>query len=402
MPASLIALLLGFNPAAAQDGPRTEFDPLVDVRPRAVINHTDGLSRGFLKNASALERARLGLLLKREGVSGFVGVQEYRGWEYDDATSEYVRIEPTFEAFEAWARLEGSLPGNVTADLTAGRQLLSLHGGRLVSDNDFSFRGQPLDALAFNLGLGDISIFAANFRDFSDTSSLDDPGASVFTIGIGNEGPLDRWQVDGVYIVDFFPGSLRNTWGPVASFEVRRWQLDIEAYVQTVDIDPDPDGTSVLVSASTGATIGPERLVTALGGYAVQTSNLTSRRALGAFDSPAGNIYEFWGHMNLFQRPEDTDGRGLQDLFVTLAARPHARLTLEADGHGFWLQRDAASLGGELDLMLRFQASPIGAFEMGMMQFWAGPGLSEVTSTKGPFRTGYIQLRVAIPEAFDD
>ncbi len=396
MSGALIALLVGS--AFAQDGPEIEFSPTIDVRPRAVFNHTDGLSRGFLTDERALERARLGLLLERAGVSGFVGVQEYRGWEFDQAASAYVRIEPTFEAYEAWARLEGSLPGEVSAQLTAGRQLLSLHKGRLVSTNDHSFQGQPLDALSLSLGLGNIDVFAANFRNFSDTSSLDDPGASVLSIGAGNEGPLDRWQVDGVYIVDFFPDAVRNTWGPVASIAVRRWQLDIETYVQTVDIDPDPNGVSVLVAAQTGGTLGPERLFTVLGGYAVQTANLTSNRRAGAFESPAGDIHEFWGHMNLFQRAEDTDSRGLQDAYLTLAPRPHARLAVEADAHGLWLQRDPAYLGAEVDLMLRYQASPIGAFEVGFMQFWGGQGLSEVTDDDGPFRTGYVQIRVAFPE----
>lgn len=398
MPASLMVLLLGSS-ASAQDGPELVLTPLLDVRPRAVFTHTDGLARGFLDEASALERARVGVRLERAGVSGFVGVQEYRGWEFDDDLDAYRRIEPTFEAYEAWARLEGSLPGDITAELTAGRQLLTLHTGRLVSDSDFSFCGQPLDALALGLGLGDVDFFAANFRDFADPSSLDDPGATAVRLGVGRGGPVRRWQVDAMYLLDFFEDAGRHTLGPVVSVAAGRWELDLEGYVQTLDLEPDPDAVSLLVDARTGAVLGPERLLTLAGGYAIQTSNLAGTRPAG-FHAPAGDVYAFWGHMNLFQRPEDTGHRGLQDLSIRLAARPRPSVALRVDGHAFWLQREAQALGTELDGTVELRPSPIGALEAGLMQYWAGPGLAAVTNEVGPFRTGYVQVRVGSPEVF--
>ena len=394
----MFGALILLSLAHAQDGPEIVQEPSIDVRPRAVFNHTDGLSRGFLSNASVLERARMGIGLERATVSGLVGVQEFRGWEYDNEAADYLRIEPTFEAYEAWGRFTGSLPGNVSAELTAGRQLLTLHRGRLISENDQSFRGLPLDALTLRLGFGQGQIFMSNFRDFSDTSSLSDPGASIISVGYEHDGPVNRYSGHMVSMVDFFSVGLRNTNGLVGSVAVGRWQLDAEVYSQTLDIEPDPDAFSMMTSVETGITLGPERLLSVLGGYAVQTANMVSKGRMGAFDSPAGDVYEYWGHMNLFQRPADTDLRGLQDVWFTLASQPHARVNFQADLHRMWTQYNAVHLGDELDLVLHLQVSPIGAVEGGLMQFWGGDGLAEISDVQVPFRTGYLQIRVALPD----
>ncbi len=396
----LAALIGGALAAPAAEGPpEVTFTPSVDVRGRAMYSYTEGLSKGFRDDVSAVDRARFGLELERSGVVARVAAQQYRAWKADpNAPGEYVIVPPDIELFEAYAQVGGRLPGGLEGTFTVGRQLITLHRGQLVSERDFDFRGLPLDVARVQLVVDTLHLDVFNYRDFGE-SGVSDPGSTVVVVGAGEDRPVTAWLTDLALVVET-PAALgtRATAGPVLMVESGRYGLGFEAYAQVTthdETDDADDEAATLISAWATATVGPERLVQLGVGYEEWTGNLLGTRP-GGFVRPAGAFYDFHGHMNLFLAPEDTAFRGLRDASVSVVLDPRPRVEIATDLHAFWLGGDdGRSLGTELDVTLRYWFASIAAFEGAWFTYAGGPGTSEVADLPS-LANGYLQLRVGL------
>jgi hypothetical protein len=337
--------------------PQVDFVPFVDVRGRAMMNYTEGLSKGVRDDVSAVDRARLGVDLRRQSVGARVAAQQYRAWTADPTSpGDYVIVPPTVEFHEAYAHVGGQLPGGVRGSVDVGRQLITIHRGTLVSERDFDFRGLPLDAVRVQLELGGLRLDALNYRDFGETG-ISDPGTAVLTLGARQERPVTAWIVE-LLVIGETPADLgtRGTVGPYLWVE--------------------------------SGPLGAE--------YMEWTGNLVDGPR-GGFVRPAGALYAVNGHMNLFLSPEDTSFKGLRDAQLSIVLDPRPQLQIDLDGHAFWLAgTDGRHLGTELDATLRYWFSAVASVEGGYFSYASGPGTAVVRDLQGGLNTGYLQLRVGL------
>ena len=392
MLAALIVPLLAsglLGTALAQDGPPLEFDPLLEVRARAQVGYTDGLHLGLVPENRLLTRSRLGQHLERGPVAAEVAVQGYRGFRQNDR-DETVLAAPVLEIYRAWGRLELRLPGEIGAQLTVGRQAITLHKGRILSEYDFSARSNPLDAVRFDLRAGSFHWMLANIRDFDDPSSLDSPGTSVNVVGFDHDDPITAWALDLVSVLDYPGGNTRGTAGLYGSLERERVDLGAEVYVQTRD-EVDGIATATLSSAWLGYTFGADRLLSLRAQGEVLSPELV-RSAPGGFHTPLGDKYAFQGHMGLFQGPADYGWRGLSDLSLQSSWRPSVRWELDFDVHRFGALEDPAPLGTELDLGLSWFVAPVATVQAGAFSLWAAPELQDLGGIEKRVNTGFVQV----------
>ncbi len=405
----LTALILHawFATASAQDGPPIVTTPVLDVRPRVHHGYTEGLSRGFLTRAAPFTRSRVGLEVSRGTVTGRVVLQHLIGWEFlppdvaQDAPG-YGRIPPALGLAEGWGRLNAKLPAGVTLDITFGRQLVTLHRGRLISENDWFIAARPIDAMDVVLRLGDFQMRVMNFRDFSDAGALLDPGSTLITVGGKRVDPLRSYTFDVVMLIETLEADVRFTFGPFWEFRRGRFALTTEGYLQIEDPDSEPseilptEGSSLAAMGAleVGWTFGPERLLYTAVGVDLTTHRLELPGARGGWAAPLGDGYRFYGHMNLFRRSEDTAHRGLVDLFGLVVSKPVPRLDLELKLHAFWTTWDPVFLGVEADATVRYRFTPFASAEIGYAHFRQGPGLASITTLSGPYGTGYGDIRV--------
>jgi hypothetical protein len=396
----LAALSLAALAAPGPDHPpEVRFEPLVDVRGRAMYSYTEGLSRGFRTDASAVDRARMGLSLRRELVGARVAAQQYRAWRArPGAPGEYEIVPPRIELHEAFAHVSGRLPGGIESSLSVGRQLITLHRGQLISERDFDFRGLPLDAARVQLVLDTVHLDVFNYREFGETG-ISDPGTTVVVAGAGEDRPVTAWLIDGVLVAETpRDGGARATLGPIAWVETGWLVLGGETYVQAVlpDFDSDePEEVAALLSLWGSARLGRDRSVEIGLGYEELTGNLIDGPP-GGFRRPAGSRYLFNGHMNLFVTPEDTAFGGLRDASVSVVFDPRPRIQGDVDLHAFWLADDGRPLGTELDITLRYWFSAIAAVEGALLSYASGAATDEIADLGQGLTTGYLQLRVGI------
>lgn len=370
--------------AFAQDEPEVRFEPYLQVRPRAVLDYTEGLSKGFLSTARNIERSRLGLAMRRGRTEVFVGAQQYRTWT-SDGVGGYTLVPPQFEVYAAYGRYDAVLPGNLSLRMTLGRQLVDVHEGRIVSAYDFSPRSQPLDGGHFRLSLAKFHADVLTFRDFSSPSELV-PRSVVAWAGWSAQNPVRAWTADVLVVSDDRDG-WRQLAGLYGSYLDGPLRLGIEGYVQQNAVT-DEVATTGLFSVRGGWIFGDESLLLLEARY---------DHVGPGWEPIAPNAWEYQGHMGLFQRPEDTDDRGVRDLMVRARIHPQPRLTFGLDVHQFWLDRGGRPLGAEADLTARVVFNPAVVMEGGIMVFAAEPGFSEITDLGPLLRTGYLQLEFGLP-----
>lgn len=387
--------------AAAQVGPEVEVSPTIAVLARGQGGYTEGLSTGLLHGNHVFTRARVGLEMARGTVSGRVVLQHVLDWRAVSTETYppiYERLPPRLDLVEGWGRLEARVPGGIALDITFGRMLFTLHEGRLISENDWLVAARPIDGMHVRLLMGTFQFQYLHFRDFSDLEALRDPGSVLVTLGSRRENPAKSHTFDFVLFTEQVETDFRLTTGPYYTRQSGRFDLTLEAYFQFEDHQVTPQGDTIhgLASARAGWTFGPERLAHVVARYDVYSSPFSEvePQVLGGWTAPLGDVYAFYGHMNLFQNPEDTDRRGLQDLSVAVTVNPRPRLQLELDLHHFWTAKDVVPLGFEADGTVRAWLAPFASAQLGYAVFVPSPGLDEVTPLRGPYGSGYLELGV--------
>lgn len=385
------ALILWLGLAVAQEAPEVEWEPIAVVRPRFRSGYTEGLAQGFHDDRAVTHRARLGLDMVRETVEARVVAQLASGWERGPRQYRFVPAQADF--YEGWGRLNAELPAKIRLSLTAGRIPITVHEGRLISEDDFSFRGQSVDGLHGRWSLGTFHQDLLTYR-YPDPDPDRFRGAVAQWIGLSDEGPVTAWTADLVTINDYLGPDLRATVGPHFRLDTGRFHLLSEVYVQTVVSEDLADvvETSVFGSQTVGWTFGPERLFGVRGRADAASGDLVGRGP--GFSAPLGDSYRWFGHLGLFQDARGSAGRGVADTALLLTLQPHARLELEVDGHGFWFLDDGAVAGQELDTTVRYHVSPYARIEVGAW-FFVPTAATRTAFALGPDPTSlYLQLEI--------
>ncbi|MDP2314938.1 MAG: hypothetical protein Q8P41_18710 [Pseudomonadota bacterium] len=359
----LLAHLVGA--AWAQDAPPVEWSPLLQVRQRLLVGDrdaTDDLAAGL----SVSQRARLGLGVRRLGVSARVSFQDVRKWT---ATSDIAAPSAFLPSIaEGWVRVEGDLTRNVGAVATLGRQPLTLHEGRILGADEFSPEGQFFDAFRVEGRLSPVSIEYVNARRFLDPDQ--DPlglGVNVFRLGASAENPMTAWTADAVWVVDARrTAETTSTAGVWLQFDTGRWRGRAEGYLQSSQA-----GTGTLVGLSGGWVFGPdERLVVyarydGLSGDALDASGNAVPGGAAAWQPVLGDSRRFQGLLGRFDGPEDSDGRGLADAHLVVEARVGRPIATSLAFHRFWSPLDGGGFGNEIDGTARWSFSPFATAGLG-------------------------------------
>lgn len=398
MPAALSAVLGGLllaGSAAAQEGPPLEFSPVLELRARGHVGYTTGLAHGVVPDSRLLTRSRLGQHLSRGRVEAEVAVQGYRDWlAVPESYGAYDLTAPRLEIYRAWGSLALRLPGEIGAELAVGRQGLTLHEGRLVSEYDYSARSNPLDAVDLEVEAGSFHWRITNIRDFDDPTSLEQPGTSLTVLGFSHEDPIKAWVFDLVSMLDWPQGEARATLGFYGDWERERLGVGGEGYAQSRE-RTQGTSSSGLLAGWARYTVGSQRLLE----LRLQGDLLSPELSLesnGGFAAPLGDRFAYQGYLGLFQDPTDTGHRGLSDALLRATWRPHPAWEVVWAMHHLALLEDPRTLGDEVDLLVRWAVTPVARVEGGVFLFWGSEGLAEVAppSLEGrdELSTGFLQV----------
>ncbi len=365
--------------AEAQQGPPLTWTPVVEVRGRAMLTADDETERRID------QYARLGIEAERGIVSARVSFQGIRSWTANDQrfTGEGSSAP---ELAEGWARMTGVLSANVGATLTVGRQAITIDDGRLVGENRWSLTGQYLDALRLEVTAAPIEFAYVNARRFTDGADPFGFGVNVVRFGAGREGPVNRWKIDLLSVVDARATDLTTaTIGGYTRFDAGRWRSRGEAYVQS-----NPEGTANLVAVEAGWVFGADEGWHLLGGVDVASGDRAEVDGDAAFVPVLGDTHDVWGQLDLFNDPLATDLRGLVDLYVGCEARPARPVTLSVRLHRFSSEVDGGVYGVEADLRALWHISPFAALEAGYGHFSPLAGFRDE-----PVDQGYMEFDVS-------
>jgi len=394
----LLALIGG--QAAAQEVPEETWQPLVMVRPRFSTGFTEGIALGVLTDRAVTHRARLGLAYSRGVASAQVVTQLASGWNCVDAAAidtgcDYTFVPPGVDFFEGWGRLQGDLVGKLEGQVTAGRLAITLHDGRLISTDDFSWDGQPIDGVHASWGLGNFHWNVLTYRN-PDPNPRRFRGAASTWLGFGHANALHDWTFDWTAVTDFLGEDVRVTVGPFFSWQKGRLHLQTEMYVQSVLSGGADAPISGLASQVVGVTLGPERLAVFKVRGDVSAGDLNGSE--NGFTAPLGDSYRFFGHLGLFQNAASTAGRGVGDLALLSSISVHPRLVFETDLHQISFL-DSGSAGQELDVLARYHVSPFARVEVGVSSFFSSEASRAAYELSPIESTQYFQLEVGAPAA---
>ncbi len=368
MLARLVILALAAGPAHAQEAPAIEWTPVVEVRQRLFVEDRDAVDVDLPVRAVD-QRARLGMEVRRLGVSVRVSFQDARRWAAASDIATPAPFLPTIA--EGWVRVEGDVTRNVGAVVTVGRQPITLHEGRILGVDAFSLEGQFFDAVRLVGHVAPVSVEYVNARRFTVTD--EDPlgfGVNVFRVGANASNPMTTWTADGLWVVDARRTTdTTSTAGLYLRVDTGRWRGRAEGYLQASEA-----GTATLVGLSGGWVFGPnERLVLHVRFDSLSGDSSARPGGATAWRPVLGDSHRFLGLMGRFATPEDSDGRGVSDTHLVLEARVAPPLATTLAVHHFRSPLDGGAFGSEIDGTARWSFSPFATAGLGGAWFAPAP-----------------------------
>ncbi len=383
----MLAVLVGLAPLAwGQDVPEIEWSPIVEVRHRLTVDDPD-IDDAAAGSRSVGQRARLGMEVRRLGVSARVSVQEASQWTATSDVATLGGFAPSFA--EGWVRLEGDLTRNVGAVATIGRQAITLHEGRILGEDDFQLEGQFFDAVRLVGRAAPVSVEYVNARRF--LSRDEDPlglGVNVFRVGLATENPVTTWTADALWVVDARrTTATTSTAGLWCRLDSGRWRGRGEGYLQT-----SAAGTATLVALSAGWVFGPnERLVLHARYDGLSGDPSDEAGGITAWQPVLGDSRRFNGLLGRFATPGDNDRRGLADAHLVVETRFAPQLATVLTLHRFWSALDGGAFGSEIDGTAHWSFSPFATAGLGAA--WFAP--DDPTAADPQRLFAYLELDVA-------
>ncbi|WP_333863633.1 alginate export family protein [Chitinophaga sp.] len=124
-----------------------------------------------------------------------------------------------------------------------------------------------------------------------------------------------------------------------------------------------------------------------------------------AFDPLYGTPHKFWGHMDYYYAGSTFGATGLQDYYLRFLFKPHAKWSLQADGHRFFSASDITaknrSFGWEADLNAQFALTPVIGFEAGYSYYRSTPALAAIKQVANAARSNqWAYLMINIKPSF--
>jgi hypothetical protein len=383
--AGALALLVGGLPGAVH-GQGEAVRLLGEVRVRGEADRPAGLDS---VDALTLLRSRIGLeatLSPRALV--LLQLQDSR--TFGEAASTMDGRAPRIDMHQAWLQYRADAGSN---DLTfrVGRQQIALGNERLVGAVDWSNVGRSFDAarVAFGPrgGAWSLSTFAASVQERGRRFTGTQP-ARLDYLFVG--AWLDAGAIDVFALHDLeatyrtFTGVDRTTLGgrvelpalgALTTWAEGSYQLGnhVTALGAPQDIRAYMFGGRATVA--TGATALPQL---GLGLDWLSGDDDPTDGTYRAFNTLYATGHKWYGYLDLFTDPAGrTRDRGLVNGIASVRLGLPRELTLDIDGHGFWLQQQFAGtpdrmLGWELDFTLPISLGQGQRLQLGYSMFRNG------------------------------
>lgn len=343
--------------AFAQDGPTLSWAPVVEVRPRVMLDDR------WPETLETL-RARVGLQAERGVLTARVVVQDVEALTPDGPVTLPAS---GLDLVEGWARIHVELLDNIGTVVSVGRQAVVLDGGRILGGNDFAVHGRFVDAARVELYGHPVEVEAIAL---TDELGHTDGGVELLRVGADDDGPVTRYRADGLVLHrGDDPGVVT---GGYARVDTGRVRVRAELYADLGDGRP-----SGLGAASFGWVFGREQRLGVYGALDVASGESDATQA---WRPVLGDTWPWFGLTHVVQAGDPV---GSVDPHVMLDARLAPPLSASLTGHVF-RAADGADRGVEADAELRFAVSPLGVVGLGG-GVWDGPDAT-------PTARGYLQL----------
>ncbi len=345
----LIAALALSAPVLAADGP--EFTPEAQIRPRAEWSTGRDGTSGSGDALVITQRSRLGGSLSFEGISARLVVQDIRAWgtEANTLTDFNADNLDVHVASLAWKPAD-----DVT--ITVGRQEITFNEHRLIGNVNWAQQARAFDAARVQY-TGD-KLFAEAFGsmlyegDQVDATTLDSTlwaGRGGFKSGANEANLTAIYEHMGEADMD------RATIGVYAKGGSGILSGRVEGYGQLGSSGNASIGAWMVgVRGTVAPDVSFKPQITLWYDHLSGDGDMTDDK-VGAFNTLYATNHKFYGQIDManFGIAGASDGRGLQDIALKLAASPSDKWTANLDAHAFLAsanQGGDTSISQEVDL----------------------------------------------------
>jgi hypothetical protein len=348
-------------------------------------------------------RARADLLASLErNVRIFVQVQDVRFWGEETNTLTDFRAE-NFDMHQAYIDVLHSGPTGFSGRV--GRQEFNLADQRLVGAVDWTQQARAFDGgvLTWDLRRGSLKFFGFKLAEASSGGIADDAdfaGAhGRFNVGSATLDAFGYYnrQLHGSMGPDM--DTKEGTFGARFASDQGTVRYRVEGAYQVGD-RMGVDLKAFMVAGALGAKLGDNVTLTAWYDHLSGDQDLTDGTQR-VFNTLFATNHAFYGFADLFLNiPQNTGGRGLQDLALKGSFTATEDVSFGVDLHQFLVARQGTltttNLGQEIDLTVRHRYSPQLSVQAGFSYVGRQDAMTELGLLDEDMKWLYVMLNAKL------
>jgi hypothetical protein len=307
------------------------------------------------------QRSRLNLFFKKDKFSTFLSIQDVRVW----GDHEFRDVSGTISTFQAWAEL--SLTKKISARF--GRQTLIYDNERLFAQNNWRQNGGSHDALMFKyrssateadlvvaFNQAAENVFETDYRVLQSKGNYKFLTVQWFSHRFNEKFNLNVLNVSDGFQSNSNPENmyLRVTNGGRIEYTGKTIYATFSGYYQWGK-NPDHRMISAYYFQPEIKFSGIKNFDTRLGMEYMSGQEIGNSK-FNSFVPLYGVAHRFMGYMDYFIRfPEDTKGAGLVNPYWMNTWEVSKKISLKADFHLFYSQKDYLYKGALINKYLGFE-----------------------------------------------